>query len=242
MFGYVRCRPDGRAGVTLERTCVGGADFFVLTAAGKSRRAGRRVRRAVEEMRSRGVRRWVAEPGWPEEWSAGLTPVGEQGLRRALLEPVTAAVCRARGLELSGASVLLSAPRADADVLRAAALLAARCRRLRLDVPGGEELERWLLLRWGLSAGGTERPALQVCFGACLPGIPAVLLGPECERRQRLRYRLPRERERTLRPYALTPQLVAALWEAGVLPPEEIRVEAGISLLDTGEETHYNAM
>ena len=58
--------------------------------------------------------------------------------------------------------------------------------------------------------------------GEPLEGIPALLLGPDCQRRQTVIYGLTACREA---PFP-GEQTAAALWSAGALSPEEIRVRA----------------
>lgn len=224
MLGYLIWQEEGRPAVTLERRTIGGAVFLVLDARGRERRLRRRIDRAVEEMARRGVRRWVVPENWPEAWRRSVAPVPVYPLRRALLSQMLDCLCARQSLDLRNETALLSAPRADEPVRRAAELLSRRCRYLVLQMEGAEGLYQDLWRRFGLSPGMGQggKPRLQVSFGEPLEGIPALLLGPDCQQRQTVIYGL------TACPEAPFPgeQTAAALWSAGALSPEEIRVRA----------------
>ena len=177
-------------------------------------------------MERRGVRRCVMPPHWPAAWRGGLQPVEEQNLRQAVLPRLLEGLCRERRLELGGATALLSAPFAGQGVWAAADLLARRSRYLILSVEGGEELRRQLWRRYGVSPVTAGHPSLQVCFGQPVERVPALLLGPDCQRRQTVTYGLPARLHRALEGREVTSQLVCALWESGAVPAEEIQVRS----------------
>ena len=224
MWGYVIWRPAERSGVSVYGASVGSAPVCMLEVRGSGWRTARRVRRELARLTDRGVRRWVLPPDWPAAWGEAACPISEQGLRRALFPKLLNSVCDRNELTAASSAVLLTAPRTDRWVWEAAEYLCCRCRYLHLEAAGSEELRRRLWLRYGLAAGGSVRPALQVCFDSPTTRLPAVLLGPECERRQPAVYRVPPARLAGFGPHPVTPQLTAALWECGAVPAEEIQV------------------
>lgn len=226
MFGYLIWHGEGRPRAALERRVIGGAWFWVLEARGAQRRLGRRVQRGLQTMADHGVRRWVVDPGWPEIWREGLPEVDEQGLRCALL-PQFLDYLSGHGLGSDGDTAEILAPWADRPVWEAARMLGRRYRYLRLRMEGASALLEDLWRRYGISAGGGGGPAaLQICFGESDGQAPALLLGPGCGRKQRAEYALPETAADGLAPYPVTPQLVAALWECGVLKTGEIRLKS----------------
>lgn len=226
MFGYLTWHPSGRPRVTLQPAEIGGVIFLALEVQGNGRRLRRRVNRAVADMERCGVRRCVMPSDWPTEWRGGLRPVEEQNLRQKVFPRLLERLCRERHLDLSGATTMLSAPFVGQRVWEAADLLARRSRYLILSVEGGEELRRQLWRRYGISAVAAGRPALQVCFDEPVEPVPALLLGPDCSRRQTVTYELPARLRETLEGREMTSQLVTALWESGALAAEEIRVRS----------------
>lgn len=227
MFGYMQWKPEGRPRIDLKPEMIGGATFLTLEVQGGSRRLRRRVSRAVADMERAGIRRCVMPPKWPEEWRGGMLPVEEQGLRQTVFPQLLDRYCQERGLDLRDAAVLLSAPAADRQVWTTADLLARRSRYLILSVADGEELRRELLRRYGIAAvTGGRRPALQVCFDRPRESVPALLLGPDCTRRQNVIYELPPSLLTRLGEREPSSQLVSALWESGALPAEDIRVKS----------------
>ena len=226
MFGYLLWHPSGRPRVTLQPTEIGGVTFLVLEVQGGGRRLRRRVNRAVADMERCGVRRCVMPPDWPAEWRGSLQPVEEQALRQMVFPRLLERLCRERHLDLAGATTMLSAPFMGQRVWEAADLLARRSRYLILSVEGGEELRRELWRRYGIAAVAAGHPALQVCFDEPVERVPALLLGPDCSRRQTVTYTLPPRRQEALEGWEVTSQLVSALWESGALPAEEIGVRS----------------
>ena len=226
MFGYLIWHPSGRPRVTLQPAEIGGVTFLALEVQGGGRRLRRRVNRAVTDMERCGVRRCVMPPEWPEEWRGGLRPVEEQNLRQTVFPRLLERLCRERHVDMGGATTMLSAPFMGRQVWKAADLLARRSRYLILSVDGGEELRRQLWRRYGISAVTAGYPALQVCFDEPVERVPALLLGPDCGRRQTVTYELPTRMQEVLEGWEITSQLVSALWESGALPAEEIQVRS----------------
>ena len=227
MFGYLTWHPSGRPRVTLQPAEIGGVIFLELEVQGNGRRLRRRVNRAVADMERCGVRRCVMPSDWPTEWRGGLRPVEEQNLRQKVFPRLLERLCRERHLDLSGATTMLSAPFVGQRVWEAADLLARRSRYLILSVADGEELRRELLRRYGIAAVTRgRRPALQVCFDRPRESVPALLLGPDCTRRQNVIYELPPSLLTRLGEREPSSQLVTALWESGALAAEEIRVRS----------------
>lgn len=226
MFGYLTWQEEGRPSVSLVQRQIGETAFLVLEAQGNPRRLRRRVRRAMEEMTRRGVRRCVVEESWPEVWRTQLALVEEYPLRRTLLPLLLERLCRQRRIALAEEAALLCAPGVDEAVWAAAQTLAQRSRYLVLAVDGGEALRQHLWRQYGLSPVITQRPALQVCFGEPMLPAPAILLGPSCQHHQRIIYRLSPTWQERLTPWPVSAQLVSALWESGTLPAKEIRVSA----------------
>ena len=228
MLGYLYWEPEGSPAAVMEYRDLRGAAFLTLEAQGKERRVRRRVRRALEEMRRRGVRRWVVAENWPRVWREGVTETEVHPLRQALLPVLLEHVCTAESWDLSDAAVLLSAPRVDEAVRRTAELLIRRCRFLLLQMEGAEGLYRALWRRFGLPPGWeqADRLRLQVSFGEPTAGIPALLLGPGCSQKQRVTYQLPPLAEGEEWIARGSEQMAAALWSAGGLSEREIRVRS----------------
>ena len=223
MLGYLIWHGEGRPRAVLERRLIGGAWFLVLEAWGSQRRLSRRVKRGLQAMAEHGIRRWIMDPEWPKIWRDGLPQVDEQALRRALLPRLLDWLAEHEGLYLGGAAVELSAPWADQPVWEAARVISRRCRYLRLRMENADALRDDLWRRYGIAAGGEGTAALQVCFGEPVGDAPALLLGPGCGQRQKAEYAVPETVAEKLATYPVTSQLVAALWECGVLKTGEIR-------------------
>jgi len=226
MFACFSWNPEQRPDLSLTRGYLGGAPVYRLEVCGAPRRVKRRVKRSVAELAKRGVRRFVADGDWPESWHGGLRRIDDRQLRRALLPQLLTAVCRAQSLPLPRAAVLLSAPSPSPEVWQAAELLARRSRYLLLELPDSAALQDMLRRRYGLSALTRQdrAPLLQVCFGEPSLPVPALLLGEDSFQRQKVEYAVSPDWQARLSPSAVTPPLLAALWESGALPAEEIRV------------------
>ena len=227
-MGCLTWLPEGRPAVSLERRTLYGVSFLVLEAQGQERRIRRKVRSAAAEMRRRGVRRWAVPEGVPEEWRSLMGEVETHPLRQAMLPRLLDHVCASEHWDLANEAVLVSAPRADETVYRAAELLSGRCRYLLLHMDGAEGLYRALWRRFGVPAGTetSRHPCLQVSFGEPLEGIPTLLLGPGCDRRQRVIYELPPCPEPDGSLLCRSEEMAAALWSAGAFPASSLRLRS----------------
>lgn len=187
----------------------------------------RRVRRAGRGLRRGGALR-VLVPGdfsrWPLLESLGLRPVEPERFVRAQSVPLALEALERRGLAPERAVVALRGLRADRDMVRTAALLCRRVRRLVVDAPrGGEALAAWLRREFGL-------PVLP----AGEAGEISLRFHPDC----------PRGEGEALELYGLRPRLagltlsapglgeedreslplLSALWEGGRLGPDDIKI------------------
>lgn len=186
----------------------------------------RRLRRAGRNLRRGGAVRVLA-PGdavrWPLLAALGLRPVETEDFVRAQSAPLALAGLERRGLAPDRAAVALRGLRADYAMVRAAAQLCPRVRRLIIDAPGGgAELAAWLRREFGVPVlppgergalalrfhpeGGGEEPALALYgpvpdLGGLKLSAPTLAEGDRAD--------LP---------------LLAALWEGGRLPPEAIKI------------------
>ncbi len=202
----------------LTRQQVAGVWFTVAVVPQKGFLARYRRRRVLHMLHRWGVTRCVLPSEITEEAAGfGLLPVAVYELRRAMLPQL---------LEMQGdlrhSTALLRAGHVSPAVYDAALVLARRVRYLSLDTGGGTEtLARELRMRLGLCVGGVGRPAVTVSFGGA-PSGSTICLGEDCRRYQRLEYSLTEEKLGT---WPLSEQLLAALFEAGGIKKEEIRVK-----------------
>ena len=202
----------------LTRQQVAGVWFTVAVVPQKGFLARYRRRRVLHMLHRWGVTRCVLPSEITEEAAGfGLLPVAVHELRRAMLPQL---------LEMQGdlrhSTALLRAGHVSPAVYDAALVLARRVRYLSLDTGGGTEtLARELRTRLGLCVGGVGRPAVTVSFGGA-PSGSTICLGEDCRRYQRLEYSLTEEKLGT---WPLSEQLLAALFEAGGIKKEEIRVK-----------------
>ena len=224
MFGYIIWDPSGKPKVALDRRLIGGVPFVTLEVHGEGRRVRRRVLRGAAQMKRMGVRRCVMPEDWQAPRETELCPVEEDKLRQALLPQLLDRFCAERELVLEQSTTLLCAPRADPAVWAAARLLARRSRHLVLSVEGDRALCEALWREYGLSAGGGGQAAMQVSFADPTYPVPALLMGKNCQIRQKVSYRLDPLHVEKLGEYPLTPQLLCALWEAGAVPLAAIEV------------------
>lgn len=214
MYGYVM--PGARP--LLTRQQVAGVWFTVAVVPQNGVLVRFRRRRVLRRLHQLGVTRCVLPSEMTEEAAQfGLLPVTVYGLRRALLSQL---------LEMQGdlrrSTALLRASHVFPAVYDAALVLARRVRHLSLDTGGGTEtLARELRTRLGLCVGGVGRPTVTVSFGGP-PSGNTICLGEDCRLYQRLEYRLAEEK---LGSWPPSEQLLAALFEAGGIKKEEIRVK-----------------
>ena len=238
MLGVIVWDPVGRPqalvvradlhGMPLVRLEISGREGYFLTG---------RVRACLRQMRRDRVRQCIWPEDLPDRWRGEFQPVPVWQLRRALLPQLLTCAARQWGVDLSHGTVLVKADYADASVRQAVSLLAGRCRYLRLDMGlGREQLEADLRSRYGMAPAGTGW-LLQVSFtGEAAPRT--ICLDRQVATRQRVFYQRPAWWPETL---PLREELLAALWQAGKLQPEEICVKSIGPVLDRGGETLYNA-
>lgn len=182
-----------------------------------------RLDRAARMLARRGVRRMLPARdfnGWHILERRGLVPVDPLPLYRAMAAELTLAVLKNRGLEVSCAAVALVGERVDGDLVRAARALCPRVRTLVLEVGyGRERLARELYWEFGAAVSVGTQADVRVRFsGPAQTGELALcgqveLLGLELETPG---LELPEELEPL--------PLLAALWQAGLLRLEELRV------------------
>ena len=212
MYGYVTL---GTAAVS--RRQMAGVWFAAAAVPERGLLARYRRRFVWRRLHRWGVRRCVLPEVLETEAARwGIFPVEVQRLRQALLPQLLD-----RQGDLRRKTAALRAEHVTAAVAEAAAVLARRVRYLSLEIgSGGEELERLLWERFGLTACGVGQAAVTVSFGGA-PSGSTICLGEDCRRYQKLTYRLtagePGEE--------LPEQLLAVLFEAGEIKKEQIRVK-----------------
>lgn len=222
MLGYVIWHPQGRKHPTLECRTIDGISFLVLeTSPIRPFWGKRRLRRVGETLSRSGVRCAAVEGEVPPELLArfGLEEIDCSPLRLACLEQLLAFAAARQEVILRDSCVALRAERIDAQVVRAARILAGCARRVTLDVRAGqEELERLLRWEYGLAPGGS--PELQLCV-SCSPqlDLPALHIGRGCRHRQKIIWdypELPQAEE----------SLLAAIFQAKREIMQDIRVKS----------------
>ena len=184
----------------------------------------RRLLRAGRTLKRGGVARTILPPDfsrWELLRKLGLRGVEPAPLLRACAPALTERALRERDVDPRKATVTLFGTRADGEMLRCAAGLCARVRRLVVDAPGGEKLALRLREEFGLPVLPPEHPAqLELRFqpregtGNCLelfgrnPALEGLHLAvPE----------LAREDQTAL-------DVLCVLWERGLLDPERIKI------------------
>ncbi len=236
------------SGMAVETRCIRNAtllDCCLGIPRGKRETKGgqRAIRRALWVLREKGVHRVAAAPELEGALlETGLQPTQETPLWRACSGQAALALLAKRGLRPEQTWLCLKTPRVDRDVLRCARLLARRVRYLTVRAPvGGEALAEELYEEYGIALQQSVPPEYsQLCL--CLAGDPAeegiipldgqadgglLALAPEWAREQK--------------PAGLADTLYGALLlQSGLLRPEEIRVVAPKTTLDTAGEGPYN--
>ena len=190
VLGWIVMEEDGPRRPQLQQQQICGTDFAVLRAAPpRGWWQKRRLGRALEAMVAAGVR-CTAVQGAAEEWLRryGMQRAREAPLRRALLPQLLDRVEADWGLDLRNGTVLLSAPAADRETGEILLQLGRRVRYVAVAAGTGQgELEALLLHRLGLGQGRPDRAALEICLGEVRRGgAPALYLGQDCARQQRL--------------------------------------------------------
>ncbi|NLU23604.1 MAG: hypothetical protein GXW99_02565 [Clostridiales bacterium] len=233
MFGYIDWQETGKGRVALRRESICGVCFLTIEV---GRRGGlffdRRLRRTIGKMKEAGVRRAVFPQHFPWEdafRAAGIVPLPEEGLRARLLEQLVYLTCVEEKMPLSAATAAIYATGETKEACQAGRLLAEKCRYLRLSFQNGSrELERELRFRYGVSPSSAgQKPDLIVSFLDEPPTAektPVIDLGRNC-RRQIITYELPPETVAWIGDRPVTSQLITALFEAGRLSLEAIRVK-----------------
>lgn len=228
MWGYVRQTETKRMRAYLTAEEIEGVPFLILCCGQTATRYGRwQMKRGLKKMAAYGVRQVIVPPAWEEmSRAAGLSPVCDTLLRQALLEPLLDCFCAQNGLDIHRSTVRLCACEVNQTVQQAAELLAHRARYVQLSVDRGEEkLSEWLRRNYGLSAGQGGRGVLmQVCCdGAFTKGVPALWIGRDCQKHQRVNYQL---REPWSSRIEENIGLFAVLFAEGKLPVEAFAVKS----------------
>lgn len=224
MLGWIVWQEAGRGKVQSTQCAVGGVTFWKLSGPAPRHFWGRRQwRRCLQQLGRSGVRRVAVQGKVPPELlrQFALQPVDPSPLRLALLPQLLAHVQREWELPVQRGAVTLRSAGADKDVWQAAQVLARKARYLHLDIQTGRaEMEELLRRRYGLVIGGTGQTVLEVCVGCASGGtVPALHLGDGCAIRQQV------ELESEALPEA-NEQLLSAIFQAGKLKIEEIRVRS----------------
>lgn len=236
MFGYVDWQKETRGAMRLNRENIGGVAFAVLTVCGRGGFLfSHRLRRAAGKMQRWGVRQVVCPPDFPrEEFFApvGIDGVPEQELRRALLGQLLDQVCAAHRLSLRRGAAALIARRATREVWQAGEALAQRVRYVILCVgQGGDALGDHLRYTYGISAAAAAPVEPSLCLYYTdlpreQPFSAYLCLGEHCAQEQTLRCTVSEEWRDMLGGKEITTQLLAALFAAGRIRAEDIKVES----------------
>ena len=201
---------------------VGGVDFLMAEVCEPENFwQRRRLFRILKKMRRSGVqeiaRQGEVPEGLPEQF--GLSGVDVSPLRQALLPQLLDWAERVWGLPLTRGCVRLHAVRTDRTAWRCAAMLARRARYVQLDTgEGAEPLAEELRRRYGLSCGG--QAILELCLAPrSREDIPALLLGGNCGRLQKMRWYTETLGE-------LPEELLAVLYQTGKLNADTMKLRA----------------
>lgn len=217
MFGWVTEREPGHRE---KMRLVDGVCFrMVYIARGKGVWAWLSAALAAMRLRRMGVRQALFPTSYP--YRTVFERCGIAGIHPAPLYRATAAaiVCRymaQRGIEKRSATLLFRAERVTPEVCRAVELICAETRYMVLAAGGGgESFSREMALRHGValrlcSPDEQVGADLTVCFDAGGPGSGAVL---RLDDSLCVEYNDPRP-----------PELLAALWSAGVLDAAKLEV------------------
>ncbi|MGE4276859.1 MAG: hypothetical protein AB7E30_06730 [Lawsonibacter sp.] len=128
-----------------------------------------RLRRAGRSLWRCGVMRTLVPSGF-KRWDLleeyGLVPVEPGTFLRAQSLPLTLGALERQGTAPDRATVALRGLRADREMVRAAAQLCPRVRRLVISAPrGGRELANWLRWEYGVPILPEEEPGqVALCF------------------------------------------------------------------------------
>ena len=196
------------------RRQVHGVWFWVVPMPMEGILASRRRRKRWREMQKLGIRRGIVPRELrqeAEEW--GVQGVEVYPLRRAVWEQL---------LPQQGQTAAIRAGHVDAVVQDCGAVLARRFRYLRLETGWGTEgLQRELLRRYGLSAGGGMAAEVTVSFGGSPGEGCEICLGEDCARWQTVEY----EEIQGLADWEFSEELLSVLFQSGGVEKKEIRVK-----------------
>ena len=197
-----------------DRRQVRGVWFWVVPMPMEGILASRRRRKRWRELARSSIRRGIV----PQELRQEAEKWGVQGvevypLRRAVWEQL---------LPQQGQTAAIRAGHVDAAVRDCGAVLARRFRYLRLETGWGTEgLQRELLRRYGLSAGGGAAAEVTVSFGGSPGEGREICLGEDCARWQTVEY----EAIQGLADWEFSEELLSVLFQSGGVEKEEIRVK-----------------
>lgn len=221
MLGVLK-RCEGR-GVVLERMDLLGMPTLQVSLSTDGWWAACRLRRAARMLDRRGVRRVLVPPGfdgWRELSRWGLRGVDPVPLYRAVADRLVLAELERRGVGEVHACVALRGECLDAQLSRTAWLLCPKVRAVVVQVEwGGERLVQELYREFGAAAPpGVEADVAVRFSGAGTPGELVL-----CGRPNLLGLGL--EPSGIILPEEVEPlPLLTALWQAGSLSPEQLRV------------------
>ena len=218
MLGVLCWAADG---VRLERVEVLGLPVLKVSLPAGGVWAKRRMKKAARLLVRHGVRKILPTKGfdsWEVPVRCGLRPVDPLPLYRSMGAELALAALVVRGVDPSRAVVALAGEYADGDLVRTAQRL---CPRVRMVVPvleqGGEQLARDLYLRFGAAVDLETQSDLCVRFCGARKAGELVLCAEPDLIGLRLDASVPETELEKL-------PLLTALWQAGRLKQEEIRV------------------
>lgn len=223
---------EDRGGGKAERTQLYGLTVLRARADPEGWLGRRRLKKAGWALRRGGALRTLAPAGF-QQWelleSCGLVPVSPLAFLRAQGAPLALGALERQGLAPDRSAVTLRGERVDRELVRAAVELCPRVRHLVIDAPrGGTELAAWLRREFGIPVLPAEEPApVSVGFG---PRGESGQDGGEKGMCLSLYGARPDLAGLSVTAPSLAPldqtqlPLLAALWEVGRLPPEEIKI------------------
>ena len=227
MRGYIKQKSDFPRPQCFWEEVVD-VPFMVLCCGEQNNRwQRRRLRRALRKMAEQGICRAIIPPDMiPLCREMGIQPIEERPLRLALMEPLLDSFCAQNGLDIHRSTVRLCGHRVDRALQQAAVLLAGRARYIELQIDiGQQELSDWLRREYGISTGcGGHGAILRICCNdAQAENIPTLWLGQNCEKQQRISYRLSQSWHGRIE---ADPQLLSVLFAEGKLPLEAISIKS----------------
>lgn len=211
--------------VKTERVQLLGLPVLRVCLSSGGRWRNHRLSRAGRLLARQGVRRVLVPPefdGWQELSRWGLRGVDPTPLYRDIADRLVLAELTRRGVENQRACVVLRGEYVDGELERTARLLCPKVRTLIIQTQwGGERLARELYRTFGAALQPEGQADVVVCFSG--PGRPGELV--LCGQTELLGLKL--EAEDLTLPGGLEPMpLLTALWQAGRLSREVLRVNA----------------